>query len=53
MAELGLTSEDVFGAVGLVNFRSLEVRLGVTDNFEEIEPISSTASIATWLSAQD
>jgi hypothetical protein len=51
MSEWGVTSEDVYGAVVLVNLHDLLFRVGVTADFSEWLPVRDLAELASldWL----
>lgn len=51
MAELGLDSADVYGAVVAVNFADLTWRMAMTDDFVSLRPVTDAAQLLTldWL----
>jgi hypothetical protein len=51
MAELGLESADVYGAVVAVNFADLTWRMAMTDDFVSLRPVTDAAQLLTldWL----
>jgi hypothetical protein len=51
MAELGLSSADVYGAVVAVNFRELTWRVALTADFEALHPVEAAEQLAAldWL----
>jgi hypothetical protein len=51
MAELGLSSADVYGAVLAVNFRDLSWRVALTADFATLHPVEAVEQLAAldWL----
>ena len=51
MAELGLSSSDVFGAVVAINFAELTWRAALSADFKELESVTGFGQLADfgWL----
>jgi hypothetical protein len=54
MAELGLSSADVYGAVLAVNLRDLSWRVALTADFATLHPVEALQQLAAldWLHQQ-